>query len=101
MEIRKEKIAKIAQQNNLRHDEFVASHERTLKTAAKEALNRKLYLDGYSKGLQGIPFDSFTDLIEYNGKKIKRKDHPGFTAGYEKGSALRFSQEANNNHKTR
>ena len=98
------KIAKLARESNLHHNDYVESYERKLKTDAKLASNRKLYLDGYRKGLQGIPFESFTDLIEYNGEKIQRKNHPGFEAGYIKGLndlAKIENNNNNNNNKTR
>ena len=65
------------------------------------ASNRKLYLDGLSKGLQGVPFDSFTDLIEYNGEMIQRKMHPGFKAGYDKGLQKKNILEEKGSNKTR
>lgn len=102
MDIRKEKVAKQARQNTLHLGDFNASHERTLKTNAKVAANRRLYLDGYAKGYQGIPFESFTDLIENDGKMVQRKDHPGFKAGYNQGFVDRMKkEEGKNSHKTR
>ena len=95
----KDRIAKLAKETRLNYGDFLASKERTLKSDAKVAANKKLYLDGYRKGLQGVPFDSFTDLIEYNGEMIQRKDHPGFKAGYIKG--LNEIENNNINHKTR
>ena len=98
----KDRIAKLAKEGALNYGEFLASKERTLKTNAKIAANKKLYLDGYRKALQDIPFESFTDLIEYNGEMIQRKNHPGFAAGYEKGLKERISLEkSDNNYKTR
>ena len=97
----KDRIAKLAKETTLNYGEFLASKERTLKTNAKVAGNRKLYLDGLSKGLQGVPFDSFTDLIEYNGEMIQRKKHPGFKAGYNEGLKRSAMLEKNDNKKTR
>ena len=102
MEIDSRKIAKYVREANIHHDEYDASHERTLKTNAKLASNQKLYLDGYAKGLKGVPLDSFTDLVEENGRLIQRKDHRNFKAGYARGLEELQNQLAyNNQRKTR
>ena len=102
MEIDKRKITKMAREANMHHDEYTASMERTLKTNAKVAANQKLYLDGYSKGLKGVPLESFTDLVEENGKIIQRKDHRNFRAGYLHGlEELKNQVKTDIEHKTR
>lgn len=92
MKNRNDEIIKLARGTNLHFDEYQASKERTLKTNAKIARNRKLYLDGYSKGLQGISLESFTDLIEKDNEMIQRKDHPNFKAGYNAGCEAALTQ---------
>ena len=102
MEIDSRKVAKLVREANIHHDEYDASMERTLKTNAKVASNQKLYLDGYSKGLKGVPLESFTDLVEENGKIIQRKDHRNFKAGYARGQQeLENQMSLNTAHKTR
>ena len=96
------RIEKLARQTTMHFDEYEASKERTLKSNAKVAANQKLYLDGYAKGLKGVPLESFTDLVEENGKIIQRKDHRNFKAGYARGlQELKNQLEINNSHKTR
>ena len=98
----KELTAKYARKARLNHDIYETSVERTLKTASKVASNRKLYLDGYSKGLQEVPLESFSDLIEENGKMVQRKDHRSFKAGYLRGyEDIIIQKNSVNNNKTR
>ena len=93
---------KTAKEALIHFDVSEAARERTLKANAKLAANQKLYLDGYRKGLLGVPLESFTDLVEENGKMIQRKDHRNFKAGYLQGcKELASKVEENNNHMTR
>ena len=98
MKIDERRIAREVRDANIHFDEYEASKERTLKTNAKVARNNKLYLDGYRKGLLGVPLESFSDLVEENGKLVQRKDHRNFKAGYARGAeelALQLNNSAN------
>lgn len=98
----KELMVRAARKARLHHDEFEASVERSLQTNAKIAANRKLYQDGYDKGIKAIPLDNFSDLVEQNGKMVQRKDHRSFKAGYLRGyEELIIRQNSINNNKTR
>ena len=92
-------IRKSAGQARLHFDEQEASMERRLRTDAKVAANQKLYLDGYRKGLLGIPLENFTDLVEENGVKVERKNHRNFKAGYANG--VKEIENQLNNSRTR
>ena len=93
-----ERIKKAARKARMEHDLYDASFERKLKTDAKVANNRKLYLDGYRKGLQEVPLESFSDLVEENGKMVQRKDHRSFKAGYLRGLEELIIQKHSINH---
>lgn len=98
----KELMTRSARRARLYHDEYDASIERSLKTNAIVAANRKLYQDGYDKGLKAVPLENFSDLVEQNGKMVQRKDHRSFKAGYLRGyEELIIRQNSVNNNKTR
>ena len=95
----KERIAKLAKESTLNYGEFLASKERTLKTNAKIAANRKLYLDGLRKALQNVPLESFTDLVDENGVMVQRQEHRSFKAGYKAG--MEELEKQNKSNKSR
>ena len=102
MKVSKEKIAKLARESLLHHDDYTAAKERTLKSNAKVAAYNKLYWDGYRKALIDVPLESFTDLVEENGEMIPRKNHRNFKAGYKAGLEKKKAELENmKNNKTR
>lgn len=68
---------------NTHLNDIKEASERNLASINKARENNKLYLEGYRAGLRGeLPLESFTKLVQENGKEVQMKDHRNFKAGY-------------------